>query len=296
MQLISRLTVRARAAAHAQAARLPRWARRGLRLGAGPARLDLRLDDLDGVGTPPPRRAGDADPHREGGARPVEEWQGRVVDWFIANGPVPVTVISQPGNPLLAELARFCHRLDVPVTVRTVAEGLGKRQAEDIVDAGARRVVVSGATPAALGEVARARASRHAKVDIEAEVPANTTLEEARGLVTAGADGVRVALGWRGALPGPYPLRGVVASFSRTPHWTWSALDALGAATGEEPGTPRTSGRCPAGARVVLDAAGACSCPWKLGRVDRAGGWAALDLHRGEIAACSRECWHPEVA
>jgi len=290
VQLISRLAVQARASAHAQAARLPAWARRGLRIGGGPARLDLRLDDLDGAGTPESRRAG------EGAPRPVGEWQSRVVDWFIAHGPVPVTVITRPGNPLLMELARFCHRLDVPVTVRTVAEGLGKRQAEDIVDAGARRVVVVGATPAAVAEVARARASRRAKVDIEAEVLANTTLDEARQLVTAGADGVRVALGWRGALPGPYPLRGVVASFSRTPPWTWSALEAMRATTGEEPGTPRAAGRCPAGTRVVLDAAGACSCPWKLGRVDRAGGWAALDLHRNEIAACSRECWHPEVA
>jgi len=289
VQLISRLVVLARSSAHAQAVRLPGWVLRGLRLGGGPARLELRLDDLDGVGTES-RRAG------EGAVRPLGEWQSRVLDWFMPHGPVPVTVISRPGNPLLMELTRFCHRLDVPVTVRTVAEGLGKRQAEDIVDAGARRVVVVGATPAAVGELGRARASRRAKVDIEAEVLPNTTLDEARGLVTAGADGVRVGLGWRGALPGPYPLRGVVASFSRTPAWTWSALDAMGAAAGEEPGTPRTGGHCPAGTRVVLDAAGSCSCPWKLGRVDRAGGWAALDLQRHEIAACTRECWHPEVA
>ncbi len=289
MQLISRLVVQARSSAHARAARLPAWARRGLRLGGGPARLDLRLDDLDGAGTPESRRAG------EGAPRPLGEWQSRVLDWFIPHGPVPVTVISRPENPLLMEVTRFCHRLDVPVTVRTVAEGLGKRQAEDIIDGGARRVVVVGATPAAMAELAHARSSRRAKVDLEAEVLPNTTLDEARGLVNAGADGVRVVLGWRGALPGPYPLRGVVASFSRTPPGTWAALDAMGAVSGDEPGTARTGGRCPVGSRVVLDASGACSCPWKLGRVDRAGGWAALDLQRQEIASCTRECWHPEA-
>lgn len=291
MHLITRIEVYGRAALHRRVGRLPAWLRRGLRQLDGPARLDLRLDDLDGldgVGRPEARREG------ETGARPLEEWRQRVVDWFITHGPVPVTVISRPENPLLTEVVRFCHRLDVPVSVRTVGAGLGKLQAEAIIDGGARRVVVTAPTVDAFLSLVEARMSRSARVDFEAEVQADATLDDARALVNAGADGVRVAAGWQGAVPGPWPLRPLIASFSRTAPGVWAALDEM-ARDGTSPGRARKHGHCGIGMRVVLDAAGASSCPFKSGQVDRDAGWAGLAGHRAQIAACTRECWHPEV-
>lgn len=288
MHLITRIEVHGRAALHRGVARLPAWLRRGLRQLDGPARLDLRLDDLDRVRTAEARREG------ETGSRPLEEWRQRVVDWFIAHGPVPVVVISRPENPMLMEIVRFCHRLDVPVSVRTVGAALGKLQAEAIIDGGARRVVVTAPTVDAILCLVEARTSRSARVDLEAEVQADATLEEARALVTAGADGVRVAAGWQGAVPGPWPLRPLIASFSRTAPGVWTALDEM-AREGTVPGRERKHGHCGIGMRVVLDAAGASSCPFKSGQVDRDAGWAGLAAHRAQIAACTRECWHPEV-
>ncbi len=287
MRIITRLQVLARAGAHRRVEALPAWIRGPLRRLDGPSRLDLRLDDLGGVGFGElPSRAA---------ARPLEEWQTRVVDWFLAHGPVPVCVIGRPGNPLLKEMVRFCHRLEVPVSVRTTATSLGLPEAEAIIDGGARRVIVGEPTEEAFLALAAARASRSARVDLEAELHAGASLEQARALQAAGADGGRVVGAWRGTAPEPWPLRSLVASFSRTPAALWAALDDMAGGAAGEPGRARARGHCPIGARVVLDGEGASSCPWQPGRIGRDAGWAALAEHRADIAACTRECWHPEA-
>lgn len=280
MNAITRLQVQLRSAVHRRVLGLPTWL--GSKLGGGPARVDLRLDDLEG-GTL--------------AQRPLGEWQSRVLDLFMAHGALPVTVIVLPGNPLLGEIVRFCHRLDVPVTVRTIGVDLSDRVACAIVDGGVRRVVVRAPTVAAMVALGEARTSRRARLDIEAEVDATAGLEDARQWVAAGADGVRVVAGWRGAPPEPWPLREVIASFQRTEPAVWRALTAMRA---DALGVPREAGRCGIGARVVLDAEGARSCPWKGGEAARkpaedVGVWTALAGQRREIAACDRACWHPEA-
>lgn len=267
MNLISRARVQLRAAAQRRAAGLPAWAQ--ARVGAGPAALWVALDD----------------------AQPLAFWQERVLDLFLAHGAVPVTVAADADCGSLAEVVRFAHRLDVPVTVRIGAAGLDAAVAAALVDAGARRVVVHAPRPEAFVALAAARASRGANVDLEAEVAADVGVSDARALVAAGADGVRVAAGWSGAPAEPWPLRELIASFQRTPPELWQALRRMGGQT--EPGAPRTGGSCAASSRLVLDAAGLHQCPWKSG--GGAADWAGLADQRAEIRACRRECWHPSV-
>ncbi len=281
MNALTRAEVQLRAAVSRRAGRWPAWVRSRLGRVDGPARIDLRLDDIDG------------------GAllaqRPLGEWQSRILDLFMAHGPLPLTVIALPTNVLLAEVVRFCHRLDAPVTVRTVGAGLDDRAAGWIIDGGARRVVVATPTAGALEALVRVRVSRRAKVDVEAAVGPETALVEAKALMAAGADGVRVEPAWRGAPSGPWPLQDVVASFHRTDPAVWRALDAMVGPTSSPPGHARAGGHCGIGSRIVLDEAGVRSCPWKDGAVDRKGAWADLAAHRAAIAACDRVCWHVEA-
>lgn len=265
MNILSRARVQLRAAAHRRASSLPGWLRRG----GGPSSLWIALD----------------------GAQPLQVWQDRVLDLFLAHGPVPVTIAADADCALLPDVVRFCHRLDVPVTVRTGAAGLDLRAAESLVDAGARRVVVLAPTAEAFVALVAARTSRGARMDLEAEATAAASITDARGWVASGADGVRVAAGWTGAPPEPWPLRDLIASFQRTPPELWRALSRM--AGESEPGAPRQAGTCGAVSRLVLDSAGLHQCPWKSG--GGADSWAALDGQRAEIRACRRDCWHPSV-
>jgi hypothetical protein len=236
MNVITRLRVQARAAFHLRVSTLPGWLRS--RVPGGPALLLIELDDLAAVG-------------EQGASRPLEEWQGRVLDLFLAHGPVPVTLVSRPENALLGDLIRFCHRLDVPVTVRTTSAGLNAAAAMRMIDGGVRRVVVEQPSVDAFVALAEAREVRKAKVDLEAAATPSTSVTEARAWVAAGADGVRVIAPWVNVPAEPWPLRDVVASFQRTPPEVWRGLKAM-RSDGGEPGHVRSSGHCDVGARLVL--------------------------------------------
>lgn len=279
MKALTRLQIQGRAALHRRVGALPAWARRRLARLDGPARIDIALDDDGGPA-----------------GRPLGEWQDRVLDLFMAHGVLPVTVMARPGNPVLGDLVRFCHRLEAPVTVRIVGAGLDERVAAEIIDGGARRVIVEEPTPTALHALAAVRRSRSARVDVEAALPPEASVELARELMAAGADGVRVEPGWRAPVSRSWPLRDVIASFNRTDAAVWPALDRL-AAVGADvaPGHPRDGGACGIGARVVLDREGIRSCPWKDSATDQKGTWADLEAHRAAIRACDRVCWHPEA-
>jgi hypothetical protein len=279
MNVITRLRVQARAAFHLRVSTLPGWLRS--RVPGGPALLLIELDDLAAVG-------------EQGASRPLEEWQGRVLDLFLAHGPVPVTLVSRPENALLGDLIRFCHRLDVPVTVRTTSAGLNAAAAMRMIDGGVRRVVVEQPSVDAFVALAEAREVRKAKVDLEAAATPSTSETEARAWVAAGADGVRVIAPWVNVPAEPWPLRDVVASFQRTPPEVWRGLKAM-RSDGGEPGHVRSSGHCDVGARLVLDGEGARHCRWKSGRAGRDAPWKELAGQREAVQACDRECWHPEA-
>lgn len=279
MNVITRLRVQARSAIHLRVSTLPTWLRN--RLPGGPSLIVLELDDLAAA-------AG------QGMARPLEEWQGRVLDLFLAHGPVPVTIVSRSSNVILGDLIRFCHRLDVPVTVRTTSLGLDAVGAMRMIDGGVRRVVVEQPIVDAFVLLAGARETRKAKVDLEAAALPSATVTDARAWGAAGADGVRVVASWTDVPAEPWPLRDVIASFQRTPPELWRGLNAMRKDSGT-PGHARSAGHCDVGARLVLDGEGARHCRWKGGRAGRDAPWKNLAAQREEVQSCDRECWHPEA-
>jgi len=259
---------------------------------AGWGHLVLRLDGFDAPG-------GAA----SGRALTLEEWRAHVLDLLEIGGVVPVRIVATADHPLLPDVARFCARLECPVTVRTGGLGLGDRVAEALVDAGVRRVLLVGGDVGAVGALARARADRGARLDVVAEVPVGTSLEvEGAALRAAGADGIRVGLPWQG---GPWSAATVawldaaaahLASFHRSDP---SVLRAAGAFDGNGPGTPRTEGHCGVGGtRLELGPDGQVRCcPFQPGAValPRTDLAEALRPHREAIRACTRRCLHAEL-
>jgi hypothetical protein len=294
-----------------------RWreerARRGL--GGRPARLLVRVDDLDAP-VPPPAST-----------LKLDDWHEaivRVVEW---SGPLPVHIVSRAGDRLLPELVRFAHRLECPTTLRTCAAGLSPARAEELVDCGVDRVLLrvaafeDGVQGAVLGEsaadaraalaaLAAARASRGAALDIVVEVPFDrvtvplmrATFDEARRL---GADGGRLVAPWSG---GPWDaglvdaaaaVLGGDARFDRT---SAATLPAVREMRGDAPGTRRTRGACPVGTLQVelLRDGSIRACPFKEGAVPLGDAmqpaWQGLASHRAAVSRCDRSCAHPEVS
>jgi hypothetical protein len=288
-------------------------ARRGV--GGRPARLSVRLDDLDAPG---PVAADTAK---------LDDWYDaivRIVEW---SGPLPAQLVARADHRFLADLVRFTHRLECPTTLRTTAAGVNARRADELVDCGLERILVrvagvsEGVQQAVLGEsvadtrraisaLIAARASRGQPLDIALEVPFDErTAPELRALHeearAVGVDGVLVAAPWRGGPFSPAALAALswVAEqpepFRRTPS---DLAETLGRLTGGEPGAPRLRGACPVGAlRVELQADGSLhSCPFKADSVrigdTMAPAWKALDAHRAAIRGCSRTCVHPDLS
>lgn len=289
-------------------------------LGGRPARLVLRLDNLDAPGPIPAE------------SLKIEDWYDaviRVVEW---SGALPVHVVARSDHPLLADVVRFAHRLECPTTLRTTAAGLTARRADELVDCGLECIVVrvagvSEATQqAVLGEsvadtrraiaaLLAARVSRGAPLDIVLEVPFDArTAPELRALCeearTVGVDGVRLAAPWvggpfeRGALDALDCIVGQDGSFRRTPAGTVAAIRAM---KGDGPGVQRARGACPVGTLrlEILPDGTLLSCPFKGDRTrmptlnpsaTMALAWKALERHRDAIRSCDRACAHPELS
>ncbi|MDP2306351.1 MAG: hypothetical protein Q8P18_10030 [Pseudomonadota bacterium] len=288
-------------------------------LGGRPARLVLRLDDLDAPGPIPAELL------------KLEDWYDivvRVVEW---SGPLPVHLVARSEHPFLAEMVRFAHRLECPTTLRTTAAGISPRRADELVDCGLERIVVRVAgvneatqravvgesvadTRRAIAALLAARVSRAAPLDIVLEVPFDArTAPELRALCeearTVGVDGVRVAAPWAGGPfeSGALDALGWVAKQDRP--FRRTSADTLGAVRemrGDGPGTPRKGGACPVGTlRVeILPDGTLLSCPFKGDRTrmlsrDPSGAmalaWKALEKHRDAIRTCDRACAHPEL-
>ena len=269
-----------------------------------PGRLDLCLDAL---GAPAP-----AAPAPPAVSLSLEAWEGHVIAWVMACGPVPVRIVAEADHPLLIDLTRFAWRLECPVHVRTTAPAMNEGVAGALVDAGVKRVtVVSGpGIEAALRALAAARVSRGVKLDVVVELPLDALIAAtnlptvAAELRAAGADGLRVGPPWHG---GPWSptvaetlerARTWIASFHRTDRQTWETLARY---DDQGPGAPRTQGRCPvAGLRLVLTPDGkAAACPFQPGAVpmtdDVPAVLAGLADHRARIHACDRACVHAEL-
>lgn len=290
-------------------------ARRARLLGGGrPARLTLRLDDLDAPGVLP------------GPVQSLAKWREeiiRVVEW---TGALPTTVIGRSENSQLGEVVRFAHRLECPTRLRTCARGLAPR-AEELVDAGLDEawVRVAGVSEAAqqavLGEtlddakqaleaLMQARGSRSARLDVFVEVPVDARSTPAlRDLVTfargLGVDGLRLAVPWQGG-PWDGPTRDALAwaesqkgGFFRTSPDAFGVLERM---AGDGPGAARAGGRCPVGSLhlELLPDGSARSCPFvgaavPLGDVATEG-WEAMAGDRDAIRRCGRHCAHPDLA
>lgn len=288
-----------------------REGRARLGLGGRPARLLVRLDDLDAPGTVPEATL------------KLDDWFDaivRVVEW---GGALPVTVIGRADHRLLAEMVRFAHRLECPTTLRTSAAGLTRARADELVDCGLERVIVRVAgvsdavqeavlgeraedTRAAIAALKGARASRGAPLDIVLEIAFDERgameieplVREARAQTV---DGVRIAAPWAGGPYTPAPLDAALwlssqRGFDRTPAETYAALRGM---RGGGPGEPRTHGSCPVGVLQVelLPDATVRACPFK-GDTARLGdtmepAWAGLAQHRAAIRSCDRSCAHP---
>lgn len=297
MKLLDQLALRARIARRRAAGRIG--------LSPLPASICLRLDGFDAPAPVTP-------------ALDLAGWEERIIGLALRLGPVPTRVVAHADNPLLPDVARFAGRLECPVTIRTTAAGLDGPRARELIDAGLRRVVVvdaqgsslrrseeePGAAVTAVAALVAARELRQMRFDVVVELPAALLDEHADPeplagpLRAAGADGVSVGVPW--SSPHPLPLEAFSrwhASFHRT---EGAAFDLLARLDGAGPGAARTKGHCPVGARrIELGADGAAyACPFKGGRVPL-GVEADLDGlagHRSEIAACRRECAHPDLA
>lgn len=277
-----------------------------------PARLTLRVDDLDAPGELPPATLS------------LEAWQEHIVAVVQNAGPMPVGLVGRTTDPVLADLVRFCHRLEMPTVLRTCAAGLEPARAAELVDRGLGAVYlrVAGTTDgeqAALGETAAdamsamaallwARPSRGGDLHVYVDVPVTPQNAAAVPRIwewarAQGADGLRLAPGWRSAPAASVReaidfVRKQRGPFQKT---TELVLDQLEASTGEGgPGAPRTSGTCPVGAlRVELARDGSWSaCPFHEGHSTGPFGtaWPGMADHRLRIAACQRLCAHPDLA
>lgn len=221
--------------------------------------MDLRLDDFDGPGNGPPAKLD------------IDGWQEQVVAFVQWAGPMPARLIAHADHRDLADLVRFCHRLEMATTVRTGPAGLGTARAEELLDRGmATCELVVDALDAEAEEAARALVhARHSR-----------------------AGQLAVHLHVRGHVPPSDDLRararslGIDRVVASAP---WVGPDGL-------PGERRTSGHCPvASRRVLLRPDGSVvACPFKGG----AAGSFPPDLadHRAAIRACDRACAHPETA
>lgn len=224
-----------------------------------PGRLELALDDFDA-----PSQLGAS-------VLGYEAWQDRVVGFIQWAGPAPVRITAHPDNPLLADMVRFCHRLEMPTRVRTSAQGLDRHKAEELIDRGMMLCELVAATVAeaepAVRHLIHGRLSRAAtlRVVLHATKPVSPAdRDSARGL---GIDEVIEVPDWRNA--------------------------------NGQPGISRTSGHCPiASVRLLLSADDSVvACPFHPG-----GGMgmlpdsaANLAGHRAAIRSCTRVCSHPTL-
>ena len=238
----------------------------------------------------------------------LEQWHERVVELLQWVGAVPVRIIAEADNPLLPEILRFCHRLEMPVTVRTGSRGLTVARAEEWVDRGmaACELVSDLDEPgeAAVRALVHARHSRAVQFTVVIHAspggrPLPGVFQSARDL---GADGVVICAPWQGvnlasaaraeldtALKEGWPLQ-KTSKVART---------ALARLAPGGPGAPRGQGSCALGGlRMALVPDGAALvCPFKTGSTlgPLAESGAALAEHRASIRRCDRVCGHPEL-
>ncbi len=292
MKLIETLRIRATSRLRREKARLG--------LGQRPARLDIRLDGLD---APLPG---------EVPGLTLEAWQERVVELLQWAGPMPVRITAHAGHALLPDLVRFCHRLEMPVTVRTGPDGLSAARAEELLDRGMQLCELVAASLAGPGEDAvralvHARNSRGVPLTVHVHVPiseasaagARANFEAARGL---GADGVVLCPPWQGVSLSALARTGVTAALAEG--WplqktSAGAREVLGSMSAGGPGAPRNGGKCEVGGLrlALLPDGSALVCPFKPGRASGplADSGADLAAHRDAIRRCDRACGHPEL-
>ena len=138
--------------------------------GAWPARLLIRLDDLDapdaGTGQaiasaaeaarrPPPQGTFQTAPGKWRIHRREEGWQDLILRVYDEAGVIPTRFVGRPEAPFLAPLIRFAHRLEAPTGLRTCGRGLTGRIAEEWADGGLEEVWVrlAGLSPELQREV-----------------------------------------------------------------------------------------------------------------------------------------------
>ncbi len=299
MKLLESLIIRGRTRARAR-----------LNRGERPARLDIRLDDLDA-----PNAVPDASLDLDG-------WQARIVEVVQWAGAMSVRIVARADHALLPDIIRFCHRLEMPTSLRTNARGLDRRKAEELVDRGLGECVlrvaglddaIQGAVlgdtaseaDAAITALVLARHSRIAQIGVVIEIPFDArTARGVRSLIAwargKGADGVTLASPFRGEPPDAYMNEAIdvyqaeSAPFRRTSRTIIERIERL-----DGVGAPRTRGRCPVLSRLELlpDGTARC-CPFKAGRGEGAlaVAWADLAPHREDVARCDRTCGHPELS
>ncbi len=292
MKLIETLRIRATSRVRREKARLG--------LGQRPARLDIRLDGFDAP------LAGDMP------GLTLEAWQERVVELLQWAGPMPVRITAHAGHALLPDLVRFCHRLEMPVTVRTGPDGLSGPRAEELLDRGMQICELVATTLEGPGEEAvralvHARNSRGVPLTVHVHIPiteasaagARANFEAARGL---GADGVVLCPPWQGLSLSATAGAAVAAALAEG--WplqktSAGAREVLGSMRAGGPGAPRKGGKCELGGlRLALLPDGkAVVCPFKPGMASGPLADSAGDLgaHRDAIRRCDRVCGHPEL-
>lgn len=292
MKLLETLRIRAASAVRRQRARFG--------VGERPARLDVRLDDFDAPGP------------LSGTPLRVDQWQERLVEYVQWVGPTPVRITARAGHPFLPDLARFCHRVEMPVTVRTSPEGLDVARAEELLDRGMRTcelvtASVDAAAEAALRALVHARHDRALPLTVHVHVPiTEASAPGARAVFAAaralGADGVVLCPPWQGVAWSAGARAGITAALAEGwPAQLTSRLarEVLEASSTPGPGAPRDGGHCAlGGTRLLLEPDGAATiCPFKPGRsaAPLAEAGAALAAHREAIRRCDRRCGHPEL-
>lgn len=280
-----------------------------------PARLVIRLDDLDAPGPVP------------AAALTRDNWYRLIIHYVEWAGVTPVHFISRPQNPMLAHLVRFAWRLECPTVLRTCASGLDEDTADLLVDSGLQQLHlrVAGRSEAvqqaicgesvadvdrALGVFLEARKFRDYKLPVIIEIPFNVqSALDAPAVVRwareQGVDGVRIAPPYEGPafeerFAVMMDLLKLDAPLNRTPRAALAALQQMRSNDG--PGIPRRSGHCPvASLRLEVGPDGQLSaCPFHGGTTKYSGSmpdaWEALQEHHAKIRACPRECHHVELA